>query len=80
MQEYEEENNPMLAFIKEVDIDTDIINEPTGDVYRRYTVFCQENGLSAIGKTVFSRQLCSMLQIESVVKKVNGKSKRIYIR
>lgn len=80
MQEYEEENNPMLAFLKEVDIETDIINEPTGDVYRRYTVFCQENGLSAIGKTVFSRQLCSVLQIEAIQKKVNGKNRRIYTR
>ena len=80
MEEYEEENNPMLAFLKEVDVDADIINEPTGDVYRRYTVFCQENGLSAIGKTVFSRQLCSMLGIESIVKRINGKNRRIYVR
>jgi putative DNA primase/helicase len=80
MQEYEEENNPMLAFLKEMDIDTDIINEPAGDVYRRYTVFCQENGLSAIGNSVFSRQLCSMLNIKSVPRKVNGKSKKVYMR
>ena len=80
MQEYEEENNPILAFLKDTDVDVDIIGEPTGDVYRRYSVFCQENGLSAIGKTVFSRQLCSMLQIESIVKKINGKSTRTYVR
>lgn len=80
MQEYEEENNPMLAFLKDVDVDADILNEPTGDVYRRYTVFCQENGLSAIGKTVFSRQLCSMLGIESVQKKIGGKNTRIYLK
>ena len=80
MQEYEEENNPMLAFLKDTDVDAEIINEPTGDVYRKYTVFCQENGLSAIGKTVFSRQLCSILGIESVQRKVNGKNRRIYVR
>ena len=80
MQEYEEENNPMLAFLKDTDVDADIINEPAGDVYRRYTVFCQENGLSAIGKTVFSRQLCSMLNLESEQRKVNGKNTRIYVR
>lgn len=80
MQEYEEENNPMLAFLKDVDVDADILNEPTGDVYRRYTVFCQENGLSAIGKTVFSRQLCGMLGIESVQRKIGGKNTRIYLK
>lgn len=80
MQEYEEENNPILAFLKDTDVEVDIVGEPTGDVYRRYSVFCQENGLNAIGKTVFSRQLCSILHIESVVKKVNGKSRRIYVR
>ena len=80
MREYEEENNPILAFIRDIDVDADIINEPAGDVYRKYTVFCQENGLNAVGNIVFSRQLCSMLQIESVVKKINGKNKRIYVR
>lgn len=77
-QEYEEENNPILAFLKDTDMDVDIINEPTGDVYRRYSCFCQENGLNAVGKIVFSRQLCSMLQLKSVLKRVNGKAKRIY--
>ena len=80
MEEYEEENNPILAFLKDTDVEVDIIGEPTGDVYRRYSVFCQENGLSAIGKTVFSRQICSMLQLESVQKKINGKNRRIYVR
>lgn len=80
MQEYEEENNPILAFLKDTDVEVDIVGEPTGDVYRRYSVFCHENGLSAIGKTVFSRQICSMLQLESVVRRVNGKNRRIYTR
>lgn len=80
MEEYEEENNPLLAFLKETDVEVDIIGEPTGDVYRRYSCFCQENGLSAIGKTVFSRQICSILHLESVQKKVNGKNRRIYVR
>ena len=80
MEEYREENNPILAFIKDLDVDVDIVGEPTGDVYRRYTVFCHENGFNAIGKTVFSRQLCTMLHIEAKQKKVNGKNRRIYTR
>lgn len=80
MQEYEEENNPVLAFLKELDTEVDIVGEPTGDVYRRYSVFCHENGFNAIGKTVFSRQICSILHLDSVVRRVNGKNRRIYIR
>ena len=81
--------DPNLSFVpqhlleqalKDVDPEVDIIGEPTGDVYRRYSVFCHENGFNAIGKTVFSRQICSMLQLDSVVRRVNGKNRRIYIK
>lgn len=80
MEEYREENNPILAFVKELDIDVDIVSEPCGDVYRRYTVFCHENGFNAVGKTVFGRQLCSMLNLTTSPRTVNGRSRRIYTR
>ena len=80
MQEYEEENNPILAFLKDLDIEVDIIGEPTSDVYRRYSLFCHENGLTPVGNKVFGKQLFSLLGIESVQKKINGKNRRVYVK
>lgn len=80
MKEYEEENNPMLAFLNDIDIESEILGEPTGDVYRKYAVFCQENGLSPIGKIVFSRQLCGMIGCRADVTRVNGKVRKVYVR
>ena len=80
IKEYEEENNPVLAFIRELDVEVDIISEPVGDVYKRYSVFCHENGFNALSKTIFSKQLCSILNIDSAAKKINGKVRRIYTR
>ena len=80
MEEYREENNPILAFMKDLDLDVDIIGETPERVYRRYAIFCHENGFNAIGKTVFSRQLCNYLHINSVQRKINGRNGRIYER
>lgn len=40
LDEYEQENNPILAFINDTGVDM-IENEPTADVYKRYQVFVQ---------------------------------------
>lgn len=48
-------NNPVLGFFKEIEKD-EIENEPTADVYRKYTVFCSENSLQALSKGEFSKQ------------------------
>ena len=80
MAEYEEENNPILGFLKDLDPEVDIIGEPTAEVYRRYSVYCHENGFTAVGNKVFGKQIFSLLGIESVQKKVNGKNRRIYVR
>lgn len=54
--EYEKENNPVLAFIDDVGEDA-IINEPRTDVYHRYEVFCNENGYKASSEQTFVKSL-----------------------
>lgn len=81
LEEYEEENNPILAFVKDLeDVEEEIINEVNADVYQKYTLFCHQNGYNPVGTVVFSRNLCKMLNLEVKVKKINGKSKKIYIK
>lgn len=57
LNDYERENNPILAFIAECDVETEIINEPTKDVYRKYEIFCSENGLIPGSKITFSKRV-----------------------
>lgn len=74
---YEEENNPIVAFLAECDIETEILNEPTNDVYKRYTVFCAENSMTPMSNIVFSKQLCKRLHLVAKQRKINGKNRRV---
>ena len=75
--EYEEENNPIIAFINEVGKDA-IINQPTTDVYLRYSVFCSQNQLQVLSKIVFSKQINKRLNTITMSKRINGTIVRIF--
>ena len=75
--EYEEENNPIIAFINEVGKDA-IINQPTTDVYLRYSVFCSQNQLQVLSKIVFSKQINKRLNTVTMSKRINGAIVRIF--
>lgn len=77
--EYEEENNPIIAFLGQYGEDY-IVNEATSDVYRLYTVFCAENSMTPMSNIVFSKQINKRLNTEVSVKKINGKSVKVFIR
>ena len=77
LDEYNEANNPILGFIKDTDVDVDIINCPTRDVYRRYTVFCNENGFTPVGNKVFVRQINLLLGLVS--RQIRDGNKRIQV-
>lgn len=78
LEEYEETNNPVLGFFKETDKD-DIENEPTSDIYRRYTTYCSENSLQALSNGEFSKQVKKYYKLTIVDKRVNGKKCRVFI-
>lgn len=63
ISEYEIENNPILLFLQEREID----GRPTKDVYKEYQVFCLENSYTAMTKASFTRELKRKLGV--VVKK-----------
>lgn len=79
MMEYEEENNPIIAFVNEVGEDA-IINQPTQDVYLRYSTFCSENQLQVLSKIVFSKQINKRLESVSKSVRINGKIIRIFAK
>ena len=77
LTEYEEENNPIIAFINEVGEDA-IINQPTHDVYLRYNVFCSQSQLQALSKIAFCKVINKKFGTMSVNKRINGTLVRIF--
>lgn len=76
--EYEEENNPVIAFINEVGEDA-IINQPTQDVYLRYSTFCSQNQCQALSKIIFCKQINKKLNTVSTSRRINGSVTRIFM-
>lgn len=80
LQQFSKEDPVIRAFIDEVDIDADIINNTVNRVFSRYLAFCQVNGFQPISKIEFGKQVCRMLDVESVSRKINNQTMRIYVR
>lgn len=78
LEEYNESNNPILGFIKDIDITLDVINESTTDVYQKYKVYCNLNGYTPIAVNSFGKYLKKECGV--VVKQVmrEGKRFRVY--
>ncbi|WP_050607248.1 phage/plasmid primase, P4 family [Clostridium niameyense] len=72
--EYEAINNPVVAFLE----DNEIENEPVKEVYLRYSSWCADNGLKALSKPVFGREVKKQGYNSETVIRVNGKQKRVY--
>ena len=77
LNEYEEENNPIIAFIADCGVDM-IENEPTNEVYKRYQVFCADNSMTPMSNIVFSKQINKRLGLEVSIVKLNGQTRRVF--
>ena len=77
LEEYEENNNPILLYLKD---EPRIENEPTDSVYKDYAGFCIRNGFTAMSKIEFGKQIKKRLGLESKVVKVGKKAVRVYGR
>ena len=79
IQEYEEENNPVLLFFKEIE-ENEIVYEQTKNVYRKYTEFCISNGFSPISNIEFSRMVCKIFSLKTAQRRKNGKRYSLFER
>lgn len=77
LQEFDEMNNPILMFIRDNE-ENDIKNHTTNEVYLNYTEYCRESGLNPLGKIEFSRQMCKNFGFKVTVRKIEGKTMRIF--
>lgn len=79
LKEYEESNNPVITFFKEID-ESEILNEPTQKIYRRYTEFCIANNFTPLSKIEFSKKVVRWFEVETKRMRVNGKFCRIFAK
>lgn len=79
LQEYEENNNPILAFFKEVEVD-DIINNSTKDIYRKYNEFCLANNFNPMSNIEFSKKVNKQFNLEVITKSINGAKLRVFVK
>ena len=78
LEEYEENNNPILLFFKECG-ENGIINEPTSKCYLRYKEFCISNSLQTMSQIEFSKTVKRFFDCEIEERKINGKRYRVFI-
>ena len=79
--EYEESNNPILAFIHECEeIGYFIENAPTQEVYERYVGFCAGGGLKEISKIEFIKAINKTLDLVTVNRRCNGKQTKVFAK
>lgn len=80
LDEYNEQNNPIIGFFKELDIDSEVNNQPTKDVYMRYKLYCNEGSFTPLSTIEFSKYVKKELEMDVKVIKVKGKCVRIFRR
>ena len=79
LDEYEQNNNPIIGFIQEVGLDG-IENEATDSVYRRYKEYCIANNFQALSKIEFSRQITKRCGFTTVPKWIRNRKTRVFVK
>lgn len=78
LDEYEQNNNPIIGFIQEIGLDG-IINEATDTVYRRYKEYCISNNFQALSKIEFPDKSANSCGLTSGAKYIKGRKTRIFV-
>ena len=79
LEEYEENNNPIIGFVQEIGMDA-VENEATKDVYRKYKEYCIVNNFQALSNIEFSRQLCNRFGLTTKNQRIKGKQTKIFVK
>ena len=80
LDDYEENNNPIIGFIREVGVDA-IENETTKTIYRKYKEYCISNNFQALSNIEFSRQItkrCGFIIVDKWISRL-GKC-RVFVK
>ena len=84
LDDYEEYNNPVLGFIRELD-EEEILNHEPREVFVRYGLYCSENGFLSMTQAELTKAINRELGTEALPRKIpdgNGgrKTVRLFIK
>lgn len=80
LKEYNEENNPIVTFLNELE-EGELVRETIADLYLRYQLFCGAEGVKELGRTAFTRfVLRTHPDLENRVVKIGGKCVRRFTK
>ena len=79
IEEYEENNNPILLFFKEKKLE-DFENQVTKEIFQEYNGFCHANGFTPLSNVEFAKQVKKRFELVSSPKWINGKTVRVYVK
>lgn len=80
LKEYSEQNNPVIGFFKELDVEIEVLNQPTKDVYLRYKLYCNDNGFNPMSAGEFTKWIKKTYDLDNPSVRVNGKVVRLFRR
>ncbi len=77
LEEYEEMNDPIVAFLNEFDIE----DKFTDDIFLKYSAWCVQNGYEQLSHISFSRRICSHgYKTERSTVLLDGKRPYVFIK
>lgn len=77
LDEYEEMNNPIIGFFKQLDYETEVLHQPTSEVYTKYKEYCIINSIQPMSNIPFGKQIKEYFKVEIRDQKINGIKYRI---
>lgn len=80
LEEYSEQNNPIIGFFKDLDVEVDVVNQPTQDVYTSYKVYCNNNGFNPMSAAEFTKWVKKELDLDNPTQRIKGRVVRVYKR
>ena len=79
LQEFNERNNPILLFIKELN-EEDVVGKIVNDVYLQYSEWCIDNGFQAVSNIEFGKTIRKTFDLDTQPRKIDGKSYRVFVK
>lgn len=79
LEEYEETNNPVIGWFKEVEVE-EIENQSNVEVFKKYNEYCIRNNFTPLSKIEFSKQVNKYYDFKTVSKKIKGVKYQIFVK
>ena len=76
IQEYEEENNPIIGFLRDAEVE----GRFTKDVYMEYQVYCTDNHFTAYTLANFSKEIRKRLGLVAKQVRLGSQVVKKYVR